>query len=98
MHAERRNSPRIDWSGRGIAMLGRSGRHEDCDIVNVGAGARIELKNDRLMPSEFDLIAEDLLTFHAKIVWRQHTAVGIIFDNAPYVGSDPKVVRLAPRT
>lgn len=93
MQADRRSRRRTSWSGRGTIVMGNARRAIDCDIRDVGAGARIELDADRLMPIEFDLVAAGVISFRARVVWRERTAVGVEF-HCLQQPSDPRVLRL----
>ncbi len=95
MGDERRGHRRQEWTGSGYVLLGRSGRTVPCVILDVtGAGARIELPTQRLMPAEFDLVAEAAMSFRSRVVWADGLVMGIAFDAWPPQERHPNVVRI----
>jgi hypothetical protein len=93
--AERRRCHRMPWRDRGVLLVGRNGRTQDCEILEIGGrGARVGLPYERLMPSEFDLVASGTLSFRARLVWREGAVLGLAFDGRPYLAPSPNVVRL----
>jgi hypothetical protein len=80
-----------------MIVLGSAGRAVGCDIVDVGGGARIQLDAERLTPGEFELVAGGVISFRARVVWRERAAVGVAFDGM-LQRLDPGIVRLPRRT
>jgi hypothetical protein len=82
---ERRNKPRTRVLKSGTILLGK--HPVPCTVRNLSEiGACLQVQTTSGLPSQFKFAMPDRPTRICKIIWRDETKIGVLFEEAASVG------------